>query len=381
MQDHVVFLLDDVAHVDLQGLPLPNINRIASEGLVFTSAFANPVCWVTRRSLHYGHWWVGGGTPPCGGVLSPEDPPPGLRSLGNLHPWRSALFGKWHLQPSQLGGPSCGPIDAGYSHFLAGSASNVNNCGGSGYWDWVRYDDCTQTNSTEYEPLAVRDAFLNWWNINSSAGRLAVVSHNLAHAPFDEQIPISLLPRDYPVPTNGKERFQAMIVASDALLGQMLDAIDPNSTTVWLISDNGTPPGVGGGQRGKGTVYERGINIPFMVWGAGVKPGVSDELVHVVDIYATLGGSGDGIDLTTILNGEGGKGHDMVLCGVRDPSQDEIDGSVCARSKFYKLRRTLQGPRREQFYVLPDEQTNRISNPTLADEVARHRAWLDANLP
>jgi arylsulfatase A-like enzyme len=90
--------------------------------------------------------------------------------------------------------------------------------------------------------------------------------------------------------------FDAMIEAMDTEIGRLLDHIGPNvleNTYVLFIGDNGTGANVirepfrpGGA---KGSVYNGGVAVPFIVTGPGVPEGrVSDALVNSTDLFATI---------------------------------------------------------------------------------------------
>jgi arylsulfatase len=293
----VIFVLDDVASADLSlyGGPIrtPNLDKLARAGVLFTRAYANPTCAPTRRSLLTGHHWVaangeacvaaGARTPKSSEVLLPEALP--------LH--KSMLVGKWHLGGDPEGGRwECAPVTHGFDLWLAGSAGNVRNCDGLNYWQWTRADagpeGCASTTSTTNEPIAVRSAFLENWK--KSERWLAVVCSNLAHEPFHSP-PRNLLPRGHVVPDKLRGQFEAMVMAQDTLIGQMMAAVDLSTTLVVVVGDNGTPPKVAPGRnRAKETTFERGVRVPLIVAGAPVvSPGrVSGELVHVVDVWKTV---------------------------------------------------------------------------------------------
>ena len=98
--------------------------------------------------------------------------------------------------------------------------------------------------------------------------------------------------------------FAAMTSDVDDGIGRVLDKIRSlgleNSTYVFFLSDNGgrnTMPGQKGKgldrnhplRDGKGSVYEGGIRVPFIVCGPGVEAGaVSRTPVTGLDIFPTV---------------------------------------------------------------------------------------------
>ena len=378
--DVLVVVLDDVGEVDLTGLPLPNLSDLASNGMRMRAAYANPTCDRTRRSVLFGQWWVERSGNSCG-ALNGDEPLLSQTSLAEIVPAvRSGLAGKWHLGADPTGGPwECAPLVHGFDAWIGGMPGNVAECGGTDYDLWTRVDACGSALSSQYEPEATSAALSSWWT-GTNGTRLGVLSLNLAHAPFHVP-PAHLLPSGYPTPTNQRQRYEAMIVAYDTLLGQVLAGLNPQNTLVIVLGDNGTPPNAGGGPKSKGTVFERGIHVPMICAASWIQPGESSALVHAVDVYATVADyygkaalPTDGLSLRPLLEGQPFAGHDYVLCGNSD--------EVCARSASRKLRRLASGL--EEFYDLaldPGENVNRIGSPAYAADVAAHRAWLDAHLP
>src|SRR5262249_42744696 len=121
-------------------------------------------------------------------------------------------------------------------------------------------------------------------------------------------------------PDSWPELADAMIEALDHEIGRLLAEVRARDPRAWviLVSDNGTdeaavdPAATGCFDRehAKGTAYQAGIRVPLIVAGPGVVPGTCDELVSVVDLFATvaeLAGSSarteDSISLVPYLRG------------------------------------------------------------------------------
>jgi len=107
---------------------------------------------------------------------------------------------------------------------------------------------------------------------------------------------------DGPLPTKAPHAttyVKAMLEAVDSELGRLLDSLPPAvraDTLIVVVGDNGTegeaiePPW--DPTRGKGTMFEAGLRVPFIVSGPGVaRGGVSDALVHTTDLFATISGA------------------------------------------------------------------------------------------
>lgn len=395
--DVLVVVLDDIAAADLAlyGGPAetPHLAALAADGVRFTRAYANASCSPTRRSILTGEWSTGESGVPCGPPTADTPTLDDLFMPEALSGHSSALFGKWHLggDPLEVAW-ELAPLRHGFGMWSAGQAANVNTCdGGANYTRWIRADAFGSTWSSglslQYEPKAVRDEFLAWWE-TARGPRLAYVAVNLAHGPFHAP-PADLLPPGAPVPVLRRDRYEAMIRAADTILGQMLLAVDLERTLVVVIGDNGTPeqvtpePG-----RSKTTTFERGVRVPLVIAGAGAEKGlVSDALVHAVDVYGTvlaacgapIPPSSPAVDLGPLLRGKAGAVRSLAICG--HGWGFVAGGNVAAVSATRKLiwfDDDGDGEMdRELYFDLeldPGEQANLIDSQLYQGELAEFRA-------
>src|SRR5262250_13674 len=90
----------------------PNIDALADAGVVFRSAYANPVCMPTRASLQSGRHGFRTGVLTNGFASAL---PSSEATLAEVLPssYATAMFGKWHLGDN-LGNPSA--LAQGYDH-------------------------------------------------------------------------------------------------------------------------------------------------------------------------------------------------------------------------------------------------------------------------
>lgn len=129
----IVILADDLGYGDVgcygaSSIPTPNIDRIAAEGIRFTSGYCSAsTCTPTRYSLLTGKYaFRQKGT----GVAPPNSPSiipagtPTIASVLQSAGYKTSVIGKWHLG---LGGPNGpdwngtlrpGPLDFGFNHCL-----------------------------------------------------------------------------------------------------------------------------------------------------------------------------------------------------------------------------------------------------------------------
>jgi arylsulfatase A-like enzyme len=374
-QDALVIVLDDVGLLDLERGVTPHLAALAAQGIEFTRCYANPTCAPSRMSLMTGHWW----TTNTGSACVPADAlTPRLAELfppERLPAHTTALFGKWHLGGNRRGGPwERAPKTQGFDHWLAGSAANLNACGGTSYSSWLRVENDVARLSTAYQPDVVRDALVTNWPLAPSP-RLAYVCTALAHSPFHP-------PPGYSPFLPQSARYDAMLAYLDATVGAMLAAVDLEETLVIVVGDNGTPPQYAPDpNRAKATTFERGVRVPLLVAGGPVRaPGrTSDQLVHIVDLYQTVldwGGARPvrtpypvaGRSLLPILLGHDAPLHSWVICGDlwKIPG---VEGDRCIVSADgFKLRQLDHDgdgtPDSEELYDLvadPDETRNLLA--------------------
>jgi arylsulfatase A-like enzyme len=102
----VLIVSDDLGYADIgihgcRDIPTPNIDRIAREGIRFTSGYVSgPYCSTTRAGLmsgrypqRFGYEFNPDGSPEYGLPLTEMTMADRLKAAG----YRTALFGKWHL--------------------------------------------------------------------------------------------------------------------------------------------------------------------------------------------------------------------------------------------------------------------------------------------
>jgi arylsulfatase A-like enzyme len=313
----LVILLDDVG-VDLIGAynegskpaHTPRIDKLARQGVLFRNAYANPVCSTTRSTIQTGRYsfrtGVGylvnetGYALPQAEVTIPE-----LLDAGLPGTYAHAAFGKWHMGNGTVGGPSA-PNQAGYSHY-AGLLANVPSSGSTSYFSWPKTINGVTTPVTGYLTTDTVNDAVQW--ISSQNGPwFAYVALHAPHVPYHNP-PANLHTVDLSAPTTSLQ-YAAMLEAADTEIGRLLDALEAQGklkhTTVFVIGDNGSAdegtylPFTK--NHNKGTVYEGGINVPFIVAGPYVKhPGsVSNALVGTVDVFATIAEIAH-IDLASVL--------------------------------------------------------------------------------
>lgn len=275
----------------------PGLERLSRSGMTFTDGYAPaPFCCPTRRSIQVGQ------TPARHLYQSDQGAWPAAyrrqanipRVLKRADPrYRAAHFGKWD---HRFDTPT--PEDMGYDESDGYTSNQTGGGKGSGgpaaVQDPKLIDHITNRASEFMERQAA-----------SGTPFYLQISHYAVHLDiFYRQRTLDLVKPWRPGRKHYMPEFAAMTADMDASVGRVLDRISElglrDSTYVIFLSDNGgraTLPGAGDPPvprnaplRGsKGSMYEGGIRVPFLVAGPGIKPGsVSRTPVTGLDILPTL---------------------------------------------------------------------------------------------
>ncbi|MFP6875841.1 MAG: sulfatase-like hydrolase/transferase [Roseibacillus sp.] len=275
----------------------PNIERLARLGMRFTQGYSPaPYCCPTRRSLLIGQ------TPARHIYQKDQENWPREyrkqlslpRMLKRANPeYRTAHFGKWDMRFDDVT-----PEEMGYD--VSDGYTNNGTGGGKGSGGPAAKDD----------PKLIFDITrhtCDFMETQAKAGKpfFVQVSHYAVHLDIFyrekslEKARAGKIGRKHTMP-----EFAAMTSDVDQGIGMVLDRIQSlglqNSTYVFFLSDNGgrlTMPRQKGKElprnhplrNGKGTMYEGGIRVPFVVIGPGVQPGaVSRTSVTGLDLFPTI---------------------------------------------------------------------------------------------
>lgn len=284
----------------------PNIDGLATSGVLFRNTWANPKCSPSRASLLTGrHAFRHGVTHPGGieGSLSGDEET--IAEAVSAVGYSTALFGKWHLGKVY-------PTDQGFDYF-SGSLDNLD-----AYFGWEK----TQISAPNAEPLTsveasyatqvVAEEALAW--IEQANGPWFVqVAFNAPHSPY--HVPPSN--RFSHVSLSGSEGdactmnvnsddtsdcYRAAAEALDSYIGELLASINPAilaNTLIIFVGDNGTPGDVVIEEDGlpfisshaKGTVYEGGVNVPLIITGGanmGIDSTEVSDNIQIQDIFSTV---------------------------------------------------------------------------------------------
>lgn len=309
-----------------------------------------------------------------------------------------AAIGKWHLSDVRNGWQDH-PNLVGFDHF-----SGLVRCCPESYFAWVHLENGEFSTRTGYAVTDKVDEAIEW--LGDPSGRdkpwFLWLAFNTPHTPI-HMPPRDLLQSDYSdfeeadAEQQDPRFFDAMIEAMDTEIGRLLDHIGPDvlgDTYVLFIGDNGTGsnavrepfrPGYA-----KGTLYNGGIHVPFMIAGPGVASGaVSDALVNTADLFATLlelagidsaeavpaGITVDSVSLVPYLSDPGRESiRQWVYADSFTTDAGVESGAYTMRNQRYKL---LVDAGVEHFFDLQDDPYEH--NDLMAGELSEaEQAQLDA---
>jgi arylsulfatase A-like enzyme len=279
--------------------PTPNIDQLCAEGVSFMNAFTDPICSPTRAGIMTGryavrsligrpiHEWQNAWSLPIAAVTLPK-----LIAQHAPTPVAMSAVGKWHLGTANNGG-ALHPNLSGFPHF-SGILGNFSF--GTEYTNWTKVVNGVSSTSTTY---ATTD------QVDDAIARIGAMPEpwflylgfSAAHIPFHappahlHTYNLSGQPEATPV-----EHYRAAVQAMDTEIGRLMQSIPPEvreNTMVIFLADNGSvtdavlPPGIP--NQSKGTLFEGGVRVPFVISGAGVAyPGSRCyALVQAVDVFST----------------------------------------------------------------------------------------------
>ena len=321
---NIVFILcDDLGINDLHCYGrldhhTPNLDRLASQGIRFTSAYcAQAICSPSRAAiltgktparLHLTTYLPGRPDTTSQKVLHPEIElqvplsekmlPQYFKDAGYV----SGAFGKWHV-----GGTGFGPLEHGFDLYHPGHENTKPSA--------------TEGGKGEYDLTTAAEQFIE---TNQNRPFLVYLAHNSPHIPYTA--------REDRVQHNAgafEPVYAGVIETIDDSVGHLLATLDrlnlTTNTIVIFTSDNGglhVPEGTHARvthntpyRAGKGYVFEGGLRIPLIVrWPGHVPAGEvagtpiinTDWIPTLLQLAGLPAPSGlDGISFASLLLGNG----------------------------------------------------------------------------
>lgn len=431
----VFFLVDDMGWTDAKCFgsrfyDTPNIDRLASQGMKFTDAYAAcPVCSPTRASIMTGKYPARLDTTDYFGAAQPENwkrntPMLPAAYLENLplgevtiaealksEGYATFFAGKWHL-----GEEGHWPEDQGFD-VNKGGWTRGGPYGGKQYFSPYGNPRLEDGPDGEHLPDRLASEACQFMEAKKAESFLTYLSFYSVHTPLisREDLKNKYLAKKKTLGDTGplfgdegarKVRlvqehavYGGMIEAMDMAVGKVLDKIEKlgiaDNTVVFFMSDNGGLSTSEGSptsnlplRGGKGWMYEGGIREPMIVkWPGVTKPGSScDVPVISNDFYPTMldiAGVGrwsrnkvDGQSLVSLL--KGGKKLNRKAIYWHYPHYGNQGGSPgsAVRAGDWKLIKFYEDGRFELYNLKEDigEKNN------LVDQLPKKTAELKAML-
>ncbi len=422
----VLFLIDDLGWRDVgcngsRYYKTPNIDRLASEGVRFTDAYAAcAVCSPTRAAILTGKYparllltdWLPSGrwNPKAklregrflrGLPLEEVTLAEALRQAG----YRTGSIGKWHLGSEPFSLPE-------HHGFDINTAGNAHGAPGNYFFpydgDWAipttglraGWNVLPDGKPGEYLTDRLTDEAVRFIRENRGRPFFLYFPHYGVHTPL--QAKKEMIARYEAIPEDqrqGKPVYAAMVESIDESVGRVMAALKElgleQSTLVIFTSDNGGFYNATSNaplRANKGAYYEGGIRVPLIIrWPGADKPGlVVSEPVISTDLYPTCLAAAsqplrpnqhlDGLNLLPLLRGEGSLGRRALFWHY--PHYNDHPSSVPSsviRKGPWKLIQTFE-PEGVELYNLA-EDLSEVRNlapeqPALAAELRRELdAW------
>ncbi len=294
---NVVFILaDDLGYADLgcyggRMKCSPVIDRLATEGMLMTTAYANSsVCSPSRFAIatgRYQHRLHGGFDEPLAAPSATKGLPPGHPTMASMlrdAGYATALVGKWHLGSL----PSFSPLKSGYEEFFGhrhGAADYFKHGfqGRHDLWDGER-----EVHAKGYLTDLLTERAVQFIRRQRGARPFLLSLHyNAPHWPWEtreDEAEANRITDIAHLDGGSVKTYATMIRHMDEGIGKVLEAIDQigarENTIVVFTSDNGgerfsdTYPLVGK----KMDLLEGGIRVPCVIrWPARVPAGMQTK--------------------------------------------------------------------------------------------------------
>jgi arylsulfatase A len=409
----VIILIDDLGWTDLgcYGSDLyetPNLDRLASEGMRFTDAYAAcTVCSPTRAALLTGKYparlhltdWIHGHRRPKAKLRPPEWtealPHPEVTLAEALKPagYVSASIGKWHLGDAADRWPTHHGFDRNVAGFGAGSPPSY----------FAPYHIPTLGDGPAGEYLADRLAEEAVRFIEASKHRpfLLYWPHYAVHTPLQAKRDlIAKYERKIrPGLRHANPTYAAMVQSMDEAVGRVVGAIDrlglAEETVIIFTSDNGGLELSGVTENaplraGKGSAYEGGVRVPLIVRWPGVVPKatICDEPVISNDLFPTIlelagvagrGDATDGRSLVTLLRDpDATLDRDALFWHYPHYHPGGATPYSAIRARDWKLVEFFEDGRVELYHLAEDIGERRDLAREMPERAAGLRGRLDA---
>lgn len=393
---NIIFVfIDDMGYGDLscygnKAVQTPHVDRLAAEGIRFTSFYVNsPICSPSRTACITGQYparWRmtsyidNRALNQQRGMAQWLDPKaPSLARFLRSGGYTTGHFGKWHMG---------GGRDVGEAPLITEYGFDVSLTQFEGLGDRVLPLMSAQDGQPEHKmPLGEASEKLGRGNVQWVKRSQVTTSFVNGALQFIKQAEkdnkpfyLNLWPDDVHTPLDPpqdrrgdgskKSLYHGVLQTLDEQLAPLFEAIRINpklrdNTLVIVASDNGPEPGAGsaGPFRGaKATLYEGGVREPFIVWAPGIIPADKQGSVNTTSVFS-------GIDLVPSL---------LVLAGVAAPPEVKFDGVNLGQTLIGKANETRTQP---LFWKRPPDRPGppKAPFPDLAVREGNWKLYLEAD--
>jgi arylsulfatase A-like enzyme len=295
----LLIMTDDQGYGDLgfHGNPdiqTPVLDAFAKKSIRFLNFYVSPVCAPTRASLMTGRYSLRTGvmdTYNGWAMMATEEKT--IAEILKQNGYQTAVCGKWHLGDTYASRPQ----DQGFDYSLIHHGGGMHQVGDldtwyrgdSAYFDPILTENGKKVKKSGYCSDVFTDAAIDFIEVQKDNPFFCYLSFNAPHTPL--QLPeeydsmytdLQIDSMDYPhsgraFPNMSESDLEAarkvygMVSNIDDNVGRLLQKLDQlgktDNTIVIFMTDNGPQQRrfVGGFRGLKGSVYEGGIHVPFIM--------------------------------------------------------------------------------------------------------------------
>jgi arylsulfatase len=295
----VLIMTDDQGYGDLgfHGNPdiqTPVLDTFAKESVRFSNFYVSPVCAPTRASLMTGRYSLRTGVMDTyNGWAMMANEEITIAEILKQNGYQTAICGKWHLGDTYASRPQ----DQGFDYSLIHHAGGMHQVGDldtwyrgdSAYFDPILTENGEKVKKSGYCSDVFTDAAIDFIEAQKDNPFFCYLSFNAPHTPLqlpeeyesmyaDLQIDsMNYSPSGRAFPNMSEADLEAarkvygMVSNIDNNVGRLLQKLDQlgktENTIVIFMTDNGPQQSrfVGGFRGLKGSVYEGGIHVPFII--------------------------------------------------------------------------------------------------------------------
>ena len=381
-----------------------NVKRLLTRGVVFNNAWSNPLCSPTRAGILTGRYSFRTGV---GDVVDGANPKlslteniiPKVLDVFSPNGISKACVGKWHVTASGPVGYNY-PTTMGFDHFEGSLAGALGQPGqlAIGFYNWAKITNGVNSTCTNYATTEnVNNAISYISSQPSSKPFYLQLAFNSPHTPYHLPLsnligPTTLSGTQNDITNNPVPYYQAMVEAMDTEIGRFFDYLISigkwDNTDIIFIGDNGDENLVAQTNPSKGTVYQGGISVPFIISGPDVvNPNrTSNALVNTVDLFATIqelfGNSNwqsqipttivDSKSILPIISNTATSIRPWAFSEVFRVAPLASDGKAM-RNETYKLIKFANGTERLFNLLLdPSESNNLLTTAMSTDDVSNY---------